>query len=167
MQMNDSAASDANYVTSALELFAALGSEEAIVDGDSRFSYADTRAAVLGMAAVLRAHGVRPGAAVAAVTQNRYGSIFLQLALHLLGCRTGFVATYAPLRDQLDFLEYADADVLIHDSDAGAALIKEIHGRNAPPPRPRLGPGGARPALVAEMAARTARGPQPFAPHSA
>ncbi len=161
-QVNDSAASDANYVTSALEFFAALGPEEAIVDGDSRFSYADTRAAVLGMAAALRAHGVRPGAAVAAVTENRYGSIFLQLALHLLGCRTGFVATYAPLRDQLDFLEYADADVLIHDSDAGAPLIKEIRGRNAPPPVLSLGPGGAGPDLLAEMAARLAQGPQPF-----
>jgi len=160
--VNDTAAPDANYVASALEFFAGLGTDEAIVDGDSRFSYGDTRASVLGMAAALRAHGVRPGMCVAAVTENRYGSIFLQLALHLLGCRTGFVATYAPLQDQLDFLEYADADVLIHDSDVGAQLIKELHGRITPPPVLSLGPGGGGPDLLAAMAAATADGPPPF-----
>jgi fatty-acyl-CoA synthase len=160
--VNESAASDVNYVTSALEFFAALGTQEAIVDGDNRFSYADTRAAVLGMAAALRAHGVRPGSCVAAVIENRYGSIFLQLALHLLGCRTGFVATYAPLRDQLDFLEYAAADVLIHDSDVGAQLIKEIQGHTTPPLVLSLGPGGAGPDLLAGMTAAMAEGAQPF-----
>ena len=150
--MNGSAEQEQNYVVRALEFFADLAATEAIVYGNRRFSYSGVRAAVLDMAAALHRHGVRPGMCVVAVTENHPESMFLQLALHLLGCRTGFVATYAPLRDQLDFIQHAGAEILIHDSDEGGELIKEL-GNAAEPSLLSLGPGGAGPDLLADTEA--------------
>ena len=50
-----------NYVRDALDLFAGFGTDEALVGGDTRLTYADLRQRVPAMAAALLAHGVRPG----------------------------------------------------------------------------------------------------------
>jgi len=112
-------ATEPNYVLLALDFFARMGSAEAIVHGERRYTYAETRAAVLAMATTLTARGVRGEMTVVAVTRNHPESIILLLALHLLGCRAGFVATSAPREDQLDFIEQADADV--HDTPSAEA----------------------------------------------
>lgn len=155
-------AAQANYVTAALGFFAQMGPAEAIVHEDRRYTYAQVRAAVLAMAAALRTHGVRGGMNVVAVTKNHPESIILQLAMHLLGCRTGFVATYAPLRDQRDFISYADPDVLIHDSGLANGMIREALADLGRPALPvlSLGPEDGHPDLLAEMAAAADAAPR-------
>jgi fatty-acyl-CoA synthase len=143
-------ATEPNYVLLALDFFARMGSAEAIVHGERRYTYAETRAAVLAMATTLTARGVRGEMTVVAVTRNHPESIILLLALHLLGCRAGFVATSAPREDQLDFIEQADADVLVHDTGLADDLIGDALARAARPVL-GLGPGEGRPDLLAEM----------------
>jgi acyl-CoA synthetase (AMP-forming)/AMP-acid ligase II len=147
--MNANPAQD-NYALKALDFFEQMGPAEAIVHSDRRFTYTEARSSILALARVLSDNGVRSGMTVAAVTKNHPESIFLQLALHLLGCRTGFVATYAPHRDQLDFIEHAGAQVLIHDSGMAGELIRDAVAQ-ADRPVLCLGPEGDGPDLLAAM----------------
>jgi fatty-acyl-CoA synthase len=144
-----------NYVLPVLDFFARMGSAEAIVHGERRYTYAETRAAVLAMAAALAARGVRGDMTAVAVTRNHPESIVLLLALHLLGCRAGFVAADAPREYQRDFIEQAGADVLIHDSGVAEELIGEAVAR-AERPVLGLGPVAGHPDLLAEMVAAAA-----------
>ena len=139
-----------SYVLPVLDFFARMGSAEAIVHGERRYTYAETRAAVLAMATTLTARGVRGAMTAVAVTRNHPESIILLLALHLLGCRAGFVAADAPREDQRDFIEQAGADVLIHDSGVAEELIGEAMAR-AERPVLGLGPAAGHPDLLAEM----------------
>ncbi len=139
-----------NYVLRVLDFFARMGPAEAIVHGARRYTYAETRAAVLAMATALTARGTRGGMTAVAVTRNHPESIILLLALHLLGCRAGFVATRAPRQDQLAFIEHADPDLLIQDSGLADELIGDAPARTARPVL-GLGPGAGRPDLLAEM----------------
>jgi len=142
--------SEPNYVLPVLDFFARMGSADAIVHGERRYTYAETRAAVLAMAAALSARGVRGDMTAVAVTRNHPESIILLLALHLLGCRAGFVADDAPRGNQRDFIEQAGADVLIHDSGVAEDLIGDVVAR-ADRPVLGLGPVAGRPDLLAEM----------------
>ena len=117
-----------NYVRRTLEFFAGQGDAEAIIHGNRALSYADICRIVPGMAANLRTHGIEPGAGVAAVTANHAESVLLLLALHLLGCRAGFIAVYRPSADQLAFVQDSGAQLLVHDGDLGAELIRELGG---------------------------------------
>src|SRR5215470_9450763 len=148
-----------NYVLPALEFFARMGPAEAIVHGARRYTYAETRAAVLAMATALSGHGIHGDMTVIAVTRNHPESIILQLALHLLGCRTGFVPADQPHGDQLGFIEDARADVLIHDCGLADELIGDALAR-AGRPVLSLGPEEGRPDLLAEMVIAAA-GSQP------
>jgi len=147
-----------NYVLPALEFFARMGPAEAIVHGGRRYTYAETRAAVLAMATALSGHGMHGDTTVIAVTRNHPESIILQLALHLLGCRTGFVPAHQPHRDQLSFIEDAGADVLIHDSGLADELISDALARNGRPVL-SLGSEDGRPDLLAEMVIAAAGSP--------
>jgi acyl-CoA synthetase (AMP-forming)/AMP-acid ligase II len=151
-----------NYVLQALGFFEQMGPAEAIVHSGRRFSYSQTRANVLAMAEALASHGVRGGMTVVAVTKNHPESIFLQLALHLLGCRSGFVATYAPHRDQLDFVEHSGAQVLIHDTGMGTDVIRDALAQ-ADRPVLCLGADGDGPDLLAAMTAGADRELDPAA----
>jgi fatty-acyl-CoA synthase len=140
-----------NYVLRALDIFAGYGTQEAISCGDRSISYAEVREGVLSFAAALHGHGVRPGMTVIGMTGNHPESVFLQLALHLLGCRTGFVLPYTAVRVQREFVEDAGADMLIHDSNLGAELIEELASSRPLLPVLSLGPGGAGPDLLASL----------------
>src|SRR5258708_15016911 len=105
-----------NDVSQVLDFLARMGAAEAIVHGERRYTYAETRAAVLAMATALTARGARGGMTAVAVTRNHPESIILLLALHLLGCRAGFGATHAPREDQPAFIEHAHPDLPIPDS---------------------------------------------------
>lgn len=105
-----------SYVLDALELFAAYGDADAIIAGETRLSYTDLGAMTLRLADAIRRGGVEPGAAVAVLVPDRPDTLPLQLALHLLGCRTVWIATYAPHRDQLEFFRLAQAGTLIYSS---------------------------------------------------
>jgi acyl-CoA synthetase (AMP-forming)/AMP-acid ligase II len=149
-----------SYVDAALAFFAQMDSAEAIVHEDRRYTYAEVRAAVLAMASALTANGVRGGMTVVAVTGNHPEGVILQLALHLLGCRTGFVANWAPRQDQLSFL--ACADVLIHDSGLADDLIGDALAQ-AERPVLSLGPEDGRPDLLVAMVVAAAAGQLPSA----
>jgi fatty-acyl-CoA synthase len=103
-----------NYVLRALAKFAAFGDADAIVHGGQRASYTEVRATTLRLAAALREQGIRPGTGVAMLTRNSLQTPSLQLALHLLGCRTMWIAAYEPPRIQAEFFEFAQAEVLIY-----------------------------------------------------
>src|ERR1051325_1487600 len=91
--MSDHAAqrrtAEPSYVVRVLDFFARMGPAEAIVHGQRRYTYTETRAAVLAMATALTARGARGGMTAVAVTGNHREAIILLLALHLLGCRAG------------------------------------------------------------------------------
>jgi fatty-acyl-CoA synthase len=152
--------SEPNYVLPVLDFFARMGSAEAIVHGERRYTYAETRAAVLAMATALISRGIRGDVTAVAVTRNHPESIILLLALHLLGCRAGFVAADAPRENQRDFIEQAGADVLIHDSGVAEELIGDVAAR-AERPVLSLGPVAGRPDLLAEMVVAAAASQPP------
>jgi acyl-CoA synthetase (AMP-forming)/AMP-acid ligase II len=103
-----------NYVLRALELFAGYGDSEAIVYSGRRVSYATLAAVTLDLASALADRDVPPGSRVAILVPDQPEAAALQLALHLLGCRTAWIASYAPQRDQAKFIKLSGADLLIY-----------------------------------------------------
>ena len=120
-----------NYVLEALRLFAGYGEQEAIVQGGRRLSYAEVANTTLGLAAALHDAGIEAGASVAMLLRDCPEAASLQLALHLLGCRTVWIATYAPHRDQVEYFDLARADALIYSvgTTKRAALAQELTSR--------------------------------------
>ncbi|HLX52152.1 MAG TPA: AMP-binding protein, partial [Streptosporangiaceae bacterium] len=103
-----------NYVLRALQVLAGYGDAEAVVQAGSRLTYTEVVDTTLALAAALYEKGVRAGDGVAMLVRNCPESASLQLALHLLGCRTLWIAHYEPLRMQIEFFEFAKARVLIY-----------------------------------------------------
>jgi len=103
-----------NYVLDALELFAGYGDKEAIVHGQARLTYRQVANITRSLAATLHEVGVQDGMGVAVLVTDCPESASLQLALHLLGCRTVWIVLYAPYRDQIAYLELSKPDVLIY-----------------------------------------------------
>lgn len=149
--VDDPRDSVANYVVTALETFAGYGGREAIVSGAGRLSYAELCRDVPRLASALHAHGVDDTSVVAVLAGNRPEAIELQLAAHLLGARTVWVAGYAPVREQHDYLRRSGAGVLVYDtgrySDLGGQLADGGWGGTVL----CLGPGGRGPDLLAEL----------------
>jgi acyl-CoA synthetase (AMP-forming)/AMP-acid ligase II len=121
-----------NYVLRALEKFTQYGEVEAVVQGDARVTYTEVRDTTLALAAALRDNGIRPGAGVAMLTRNSVQAPSLQLALHLLGCRTLWIAAYEPPRIQAEFFEFAQAEALIYSRGSAnrEKLAAELVGRD-------------------------------------
>ncbi|MFI5837292.1 class I adenylate-forming enzyme family protein [Micromonospora sp. NPDC051300] len=140
-----------NYVHEALELFAGFGDREALVGGGRRLSYPQVAAEVRGLAAALRRHGVRPGAAVLVMLGNTVEGPLLQLALHLLGCRSMWIAPVTSRREIDEFVALAAPEVFVHDprDPLGGQLAAGLAGV----PVLCLGPDGAGPDLTAAGAA--------------
>lgn len=138
----------ANYVVHALQRFAGYGDTEAIVSPARRVTYADLCREVPALAAELRARGVRPGSSVAVLAGNRPEAMILQLAAHLNGCRTVWVAGYAPVAEQRDFLERSRADVLVYDPARYGELAADLRAGSWSGSVLCLGPGGSGPDLL-------------------
>lgn len=115
-----------NYAKQALELFEGYGSAEAMVHGDRRLSYADVVSGVLAMAAVLRQHGIGSGSAVAVLAGNPPESVLAQFALHLLGCRSVWIAPNAPARLSAEYLRLAEVDAFVYDARTHAQLGQQL-----------------------------------------
>jgi fatty-acyl-CoA synthase len=157
--VDDPRDSVANYVVNALERFAAYGDRPAIVSPAGRLTYADLRSEVPALAAVLHARGVAPGSTVAVLSGNRPETMLLQFAAHLIGCRTVWLASYAPVREQADVLARSRADFLVYDTARHLDLAGELlRGSGWQGTVLCLGPGGAGPDL---LAAGPADGPLP------
>ncbi|MFE9655109.1 class I adenylate-forming enzyme family protein [Micromonospora sp. NPDC006431] len=153
-----------NYVHEALELFARFGDREALVGGSStapgrarrqtrragvvaRLTYPEVAAEVRGLAGALLRHGVRPGDAVLVMLGNPVEGPLLQLALHLLGCRSMWIAPVTSRREVDEFVALARPDAFVHDprDPAGAEIAAGLAGV----PVLCLGPDGAGPDLTA------------------
>ncbi|PZF89346.1 class I adenylate-forming enzyme family protein [Micromonospora deserti] len=147
--MTDRPERRASYVHRALELFAGFGDREALVGGGRRLSYADVRAEVCGLAATLHRHGVRPGDAVLLALGNPVEGPLVQLALHLLGCRTMWVAPVTSRREVDEFVARARPDAFVYDARDPANLGPELVAELPGVPVFCLGPGGAGPDLTA------------------
>ncbi|MEU3456932.1 AMP-binding protein [Micromonospora sp. NPDC006766] len=139
----------ANYLHEALELFAGFGDREALVGGGRRMTYPQVAAEVRGLAGALLRHGVRPGDAVLVMLGNTVEAPLLQLALHLLGCRSMWIAPVTSRREVDEFVALARPDAFVHDPRAEDPLGAEIATRLSGVPVLCLGPGGAGPDLTA------------------
>ncbi len=144
-----------NYALRALELFAEYGSQEAIVCGDLRLTYSELRERVLAMAAMLHEHRVGSTTAVALLVHNPPEGVALQLALHLLGCRTVWIAPNTPERQRSDFVRRAQVDVFIYDArnTAQAGIAQQVIEAFPGLGMFCLGKGGAGADLLAASAA--------------
>ncbi|MEU4643865.1 AMP-binding protein [Micromonospora sp. NPDC023814] len=136
------------YVHRALELFADFGDREALVGGGHRLSYADVAAEVRRLAATLRGHGVRPGDGVLVALGNPVEGPLVQLALHLLGCRTMWIAPVTSRREVAEFVRLARPDAFVYDARDPASLGPELAAGLPGVPVLCLGPGGAGPDLT-------------------
>ncbi|MEU0152869.1 class I adenylate-forming enzyme family protein [Micromonospora fulviviridis] len=136
-----------NYVHEALDLFAGFGDREALVGGGRRLTYPEVAVEVRDLAGALLRHGVRPGAAVLVMLGNTLEGPLLQLALHLLGCRSMWVAPVTSRREVDEFVALAGPDAFVHDprDPLGARIAAGLTGV----PVLCLGPGGAGPDLTA------------------
>lgn len=144
-----------NYVRRVLPLFSGYGDAEALVAPDGqRYTYSDLHARVISTATALWTHGIRPGAAIGILARNPPESIFLQLAAHLLGCRTAWIANNAPARFRRGFLELSEVDIFIYDVRTMPELGAELARIAAPRPVFCLGPDGLGPDLAAAPLAR-------------
>lgn len=140
-----------SYVQRALELFAEFGDREALVGEGQRLTYADLRARVRRLAATLRRHGVRPGDGVLVVLGNPVEAPLVQLALHLLGCRTMWVAPVTSRREVDDFARLSRPDALLYDARDPANVGPDLAAGLPGVPVFCLGPGGGGPDLTAEV----------------
>ncbi|MEW2378918.1 AMP-binding protein [Micromonospora sp. NPDC047812] len=150
--MTDRPERRAGYVHRALELFAGFGDREALVGNGHRLSYAEVAAQVRGLAATLLGHGVRPGQAVLLALGNPVEGPLVQLALHLLGCRTMWVAPVTSRREVDEFVRLARPDAFVYDARDPTGLGPELAAGLSGVPVLCLGPGGAGPDLLATAA---------------
>lgn len=130
--MPDESADRASYVTDALALFDAFGEREALVGDGRRLSYREVAAGIRAIAGRLHRHGVRPGDAVLVSAGNVVEAPLLQLALHLLGCRSMWVAPVTSPREVEEFVRLARPDAFVHDArrpdGLGADLVAALPG---------------------------------------
>lgn len=137
-----------NYVRHALDLFAGFGEREAIVAGDRRMTYTQAEATVRRMAAVLLRHGVKPGDAVGVLVHNPLEGPLLQLALHLLGCRSAWIAPNSPGRHRVDYLHRAEVSAFVYDVRVYIDLGEQLATNNPDLAVFCLGSGGVGPDLI-------------------
>ena len=97
------------------------------------------------MSAALWQHGLRPGQTVGVYAYNPPESLFLQLAAHLFGARTAWVAPSAPPRFRNDFIRLAGIDAFVYDAVEAAEYGGEMARLAAPLPVLCFGTGGAGP----------------------
>lgn len=144
-----------NYVDDVLDLFAEFGDREALVDARRRLTYGDARAGVLTIAAALRAGGVAPGQAVLATTGNTVEAPLLQLALHLIGCRSMWIAPVTAPSEIDAFVAMTRPDAFVYDPHGSAALGERVSAALPGTPVFCLGPGGLGPDVTRDPAAGT------------
>ncbi len=144
-----------DYVVRALELFAEYGDREAMVNGETRFTYAEVRAAVLDIAANLVDAGLRPGVTVGIMLGYPPHAPMIQLALHLLGCRTAWVSNASTPTELAAYLDQVRPAALLYEVAVHGQRGREIVDRLGIPAF-CVGPGGVGPDLVAPRPAGSA-----------
>lgn len=136
-----------SYVVAALRLFAEYGDADAIVAGDRRLTFAGLRTQVLELAATLQDRGIGSGTGVLVLAGNTLELPALQLALHLVGARTMWIAPIAGRREIEAFARLSEADVFVYDATTKAVLGERLAVSLAVPVH-CLGDGGLGPNLL-------------------
>ncbi|MEO6701658.1 MAG: AMP-binding protein, partial [Jatrophihabitantaceae bacterium] len=153
--MPTESAETGSYLHGALDLFSSIAEREAIVGDDRRVTFGQLREAILDMTAQLRDYGVRPGSAVLVMVANAVEAPILQLSLHLLGCRSMWVAPVTSRREIAEFVQLAAPDAFVYDSRRADELGRQISASLTGVPVFCLGPDGAGPDLLAPLAPGT------------
>lgn len=121
------------YVHRALALFAEFGDRAAIIGNGRTLTYTDVCDDVRGFATTLLRRGIRPGTAVLVSLGNPVEAPQLQLALHLIGCRTMWIAPVTSRREIDEFVQLARPDALLYDArdpaNVGAELAQGLRDR--------------------------------------
>jgi acyl-CoA synthetase (AMP-forming)/AMP-acid ligase II len=144
-----------DYVVRALELFAEYGDREALVNGDTRFTYTEVRAAVLDIAANLADAGLRPGTTVGMLLGYPPHAPMIQLALHLLGCRTAWVSNASTPVELAAYVDQVRPEALLYEVAVHAQRGRDIVDRLGIPAF-CVGPDGAGPDILAPRPAGSA-----------
>ncbi|WP_166384267.1 AMP-binding protein [Catellatospora methionotrophica] len=142
-----------SYVWRALDQFESYGDAEAIRAPGRTLTYRELRTAVLTTATALHEQGVHAGTSVAILVGNPHEAIFLQLSLHLLGCRSVWMIPSAPHRHRVAFLRLAEADVFVYDARTHDQLGRELLAEVPHLSVLCLGDGGLGPDLLAHAPA--------------
>jgi fatty-acyl-CoA synthase len=140
--------SSPDYALRALELFAEYGDREALVNGDTRFTYTELRTAVLDIAANLVDSGLRPGTTVGVLLGYPPQAHAIQLALHLIGCRTAWVSNASTPMELTAYLDQVRPEALLYEVAVHEQLGRDIVERLEIPAY-CAGPGGAGPDILA------------------
>jgi fatty-acyl-CoA synthase len=136
-----------NYVHTALELFAGYADRLAIVAGDRRLTFAELRAGVLDIAGNFAEHGLRPGSTVAVLVGHPIEAPMLQLALHLLGCRTAWISGSGTPVEQDAYLAKVRPDAFVYDARTHGQRGRK-HAASLGVSAFCLGPNGAGPDVL-------------------
>lgn len=118
-----------DYVLRALDLFAAYGDREALVNGEARFTYTELRASVLDIAANLERLGLRPGTTVGILLGYPPHAQAIQLALHLIGCRTAWLSNASTRRELNAYLDQVRPEALLYEVAVHERIGQEIVDR--------------------------------------
>ena len=137
-----------DYAVRALELFAAYGDREALVNGETRFTYAELRAAVLDIAATLDELGLAPGTTVGVLLGYPPHAQAIQLALHLIGCRTAWLSNASTPAELTAYLDQVRPEALLYEVAVHERVGRETVDRLGIPAF-CVGPGGAGPDILA------------------
>lgn len=98
------------------ELARTYGDQEALVDGETRYSFASLWSEVRRFARGLIALGVRPGDHVAILMGNRAEWVVADMAIATIGAIMASVSTYVTARELHYILDHSDADYLVYES---------------------------------------------------
>ncbi len=150
--IDDALSQTGSYVSRALRLFDSYGDREAVVGGGRRLTYREVRGLVVDLAGVLQRHGIGAGTGVLVLAGNTVELPALQLALHLLGARTMWIAPIAGRSEIEQFAALSEPDVFLYDA-AGKAELGERLATQLGVTVLCLGPGGLGPDVLSEQAA--------------
>ncbi|MGH3748641.1 MAG: class I adenylate-forming enzyme family protein [Micromonosporaceae bacterium] len=145
------------YVWQALELFSEFGDRDAIAGHGQRLTYTELRRGVLNVAATLRERGVTPGSAVLIMIANAVEAPILQLALHLLDCRSMWIAPVTARSEIDEFVKLTNPDAFVYDARGPHAdLGRQVSLTLSDMPVFCFGGDGSVPDLTAAISGATA-----------
>ena len=122
--MTQQAALTGTYLDHMLAALAGGGDRVAVIDGERRISFIDAHDAVLRLANTLLGQGIRRGDGVAIFTAaNRPEAVFLQLAVHLIGCRLIFVPPEPGKDELIAYVRQADPQALVFDPGVSSLAL--------------------------------------------
>lgn len=103
----------------------------AFIDGDRRFTFAETRDQISRAVQLLRARGLRKGDTVAQLSGNRPEVFFIMAASYLLGLRSVTLQAMGGIEDHAYILDHAETRLMLADpsyAERVAALRERLPG---------------------------------------